>query len=90
MRFKFIGSEHSEVFGFQWMTGTVHDVTDEHAIRKLSHNALFEAVDAAPEAQAEPAPADIPEDVFEDYVKQPPKRRGRSPNAVKAEDGDQN
>jgi hypothetical protein len=87
MRFKFIGSEHSEVFGFQWMTGTVHDVTDEHAIRKLSHNALFEAVDGAP--VAEPAQADIPEDVFEDYVKQP-KRRGRPPNAVKAEDGDQN
>jgi hypothetical protein len=89
MRFKFIGSEHSEVFGFQWMTGTVHDVTDEHAIRKLSHNALFEAVDGAP--AVEPAPTDVPEDVFEDYVKEPPRRRGRPPKAVIEEDnGDQN
>lgn len=44
MKFKFIGQEASEFMGFQWFPGTEHDVTDEHAIKKLSGSVLFEAV----------------------------------------------
>ncbi|PPD07137.1 MAG: hypothetical protein CTY28_10165 [Hyphomicrobium sp.] len=85
MQFKFVGEDPSDAFGFMWYPGTVHDVTDDHAIRKLSNSVYFEAV-----GSPEPAPVDdMPEDKFEDYVKQP-KRRGRPPNAVKVEDGDQN
>jgi len=42
MKFKFIGSEPSEFMGFKWYPGTEHDVTDDHAIRKLSNSVLFE------------------------------------------------
>ncbi len=42
MKFKFIGTEPSEFMGFQWYPGTEHDVTDEHAVRKLSNSVLFE------------------------------------------------
>lgn len=44
MKFKYIGDEYTEWFGFKWMQGTEHDVTDEHAIKKLSGSALFEAL----------------------------------------------
>lgn len=55
MKFKYVGEEYTEWFGFKWMQGTEHDVTDEHAIKKLSGSALFEAV-AAPVAAPAPAP----------------------------------
>jgi len=42
MKFKFIGQEPSDFMGFQWYPGTEHDVTDEHAVRKLSNSVLFE------------------------------------------------
>lgn len=42
MKFRYVGDEFTEWFGFKWMTGTEHDVTDEHAIRKLSGSVLFE------------------------------------------------
>jgi hypothetical protein len=42
MKFKFIGREPSEFMGFEWFPGTEHDVTDEHAIKKLSNSILFE------------------------------------------------
>ena len=42
MKFKFVGTEPSDFMGFQWYPGTEHDVTDEHAIRKLSNSVLFE------------------------------------------------
>lgn len=45
MQFRYIGEEYSEIFGFKWMTNTVHDVTDERVIGKLSNAALFEKVD---------------------------------------------
>lgn len=60
MRFRYIGEEYTEWFGFKWMTGTVHDVTDEHAVKKLAGSALFEAVEepaaAAPEVLETPKP----------------------------------
>jgi hypothetical protein len=46
MKFRYVGEEYSEWFGFKWMTGTEHDVTDEHAIKKLSGSVLFERVGA--------------------------------------------
>lgn len=42
MKFRYVGEEYTEWFGFKWMTGTEHDVTDEHAIKKLSGSVLFE------------------------------------------------
>lgn len=44
MQFKYVGEEPCEVFGLSWTPGQTHGVSDEHAIRKLSHNHLFEAV----------------------------------------------
>lgn len=44
MKFRYVGEEYTEWFGFKWMTGTVHDVTDEHAVKKLSGSAHFEKV----------------------------------------------
>jgi hypothetical protein len=44
MKFRYVGEEYTEWFGFKWMAGTVHDVTDEHAIGKLSNSVLFEKV----------------------------------------------
>lgn len=48
MRFRYVGEEYTEWFGFKWMTGTEHDVTDEHAVSKLKNSVLFQAVEAAP------------------------------------------
>ena len=45
MKFRYVGEEYTEWFGFKWMTGTVHDVTDEHAVKKLSGRAHFEKVE---------------------------------------------
>lgn len=47
MKFRYVGEEYTEFFGFKWMTGTVHDVTDPHAVGKLSNSVLFEAADNA-------------------------------------------
>lgn len=47
MIFRFIGQEMSEIFGFKWFPGTEHDVTDEHAIKKLTGSALFDGVSEA-------------------------------------------
>ncbi len=47
MKFKFIGTEPSDFMGFQWYPGTEHDVTDEHAVKKLSGSVLFECVSGA-------------------------------------------
>lgn len=44
MQFKYVGEEPCEVFGLSWLPGQTHDVADEHAIRKLTHHHLFEAV----------------------------------------------
>jgi hypothetical protein len=46
MKFRYVGEEYTEWFGFKWMTGTEHDVTDAHAIGKLSNSVLFEKVGA--------------------------------------------
>jgi len=45
MKFRYIGKEHSTFMGFEWIKGTVHDVTDPHAIGKLSNSVLFEKAD---------------------------------------------
>ncbi len=48
MRFRFIGPEPAEVFGYKWTLGVVHDVLEEHAIGKLSNHAHFERADGTP------------------------------------------
>lgn len=45
MKFRYVGDEYTEWFGFKWVTNTAHDVADDHAIRKLSNSVLFEMVD---------------------------------------------
>jgi hypothetical protein len=47
MKFRYVGEEYTEWFGFKWMTGTEHDVTDAHAIGKLSNSVLFVKVGGA-------------------------------------------
>lgn len=53
MKFRYIGQEFCEWFGFKWITGIEHDVTDPHAIGKLANSVLFSAVDGASAAVAE-------------------------------------
>ena len=48
MRFRYIGEEPATFMGFQWIKGVEHDVTDEHAIKKLSGSCLFEKVGETP------------------------------------------
>lgn len=63
MKFRYIGKEPTEWFGHQWIAGTEHDITDEHAMRKLTGSVLFEK---AGEKQAKAGkPAAKPEAVSE-------------------------
>ena len=73
MKFRFIGEEPSFFFGFHWAPGVVHDVSDPHAVRKLTNSVLFEAV--GPKAAAPDGP-DLSDD---ELVGPTPKRRGRPP-----------
>lgn len=57
MQFRYIGTEHSVFMGHEWINGLVHDVTDPHAIAKLSNSVLFEKVDGE---KAEPEPVKKP------------------------------
>jgi hypothetical protein len=62
MKFRYIGEEYSEIFGFKWATGMVHDVEDAHAVTKLSRMTnLFElAADGEAKAMAKRfAPAEV-------------------------------
>ncbi len=60
MKFRYIGAEPTEWFGHQWIKGVEHDITDEHAIRKLTGSVLFETVGEKPakaaKAAAKPEP----------------------------------
>lgn len=61
MKFKFVGTEPSDFMGFQWYPGTEHDVTDEHAIKKLSNSILFEKdASETPKKQAGKKPQQAP------------------------------
>ena len=44
MKFRYIGEEFTEWFGFKWMPNTEHDVHDPHAVGKLRNSALFQVV----------------------------------------------
>lgn len=79
-KFRYKGETHLEnLLGFDWDHGSVHEVTDAYAIRKLTNNpTLFEAVSEGPPVVAAlptidpvlgPAPTVTPP--------QMPKRRGR-------------
>lgn len=48
MKFRYIGEEYTEFFGFKWMHGTEHEVTDEHAVKKLANSVLFEKIEGKP------------------------------------------
>jgi len=52
MKFRYTGSDPlPEFFGFDWQAGSSHDVTDEHAIKKLSNSVLFERADVTSRAE---------------------------------------
>jgi hypothetical protein len=51
MKFRFIGHEPSDLYGFKWFPGTTHDVEDAHAVKKLSNHPMFEVAEAG-EAKA--------------------------------------
>lgn len=74
MRFMYLGEGSTTVFGHTFKAGEAVDVTDEHAIRKLTHNQFF----ASDEAPASEAPAS-------DATKAP-KRRGRPPKVTNGTD----
>jgi hypothetical protein len=52
MRFMYLGDGTVEMFGHTFRAGEPVDVTDDHAIRKLSHNQFF---------TSDEAPADVAE-----------------------------
>ncbi len=84
MQFRYIGEEYTEFFGFKWMTGTVNDVTDEHAVGKLSNSVLFETVEAAePEAAAAAEDAQPPAKPHKAKAK-----KATAPPVVETEAGD--
>lgn len=70
MKFRYTGREMTEVFGLQWGTNTVHDVTDAHAIKKLTHNQFFELVDGPNEASELPREAKLPQ-ALENLLEEP-------------------
>jgi hypothetical protein len=91
MKFKFIGdSENMIAFGYDFTNGNEPDVTDSHAIGKLSGNSFFEQVkdeeiQVLP-IEVGPAPVGVetvPEggetipfmDVIEDAFPEPPKKK---------------
>lgn len=56
MKFRFTGSTPLlSCFGFDWLPGAEHDVTDAHAIRKLGNNPMFAAADGVAAAYRENA-----------------------------------
>ena len=54
MKFRYVGEEMTEWFGFKWFPNTEHDVEDAHAIGKLTNSVLFEAVEGEPLPVSEP------------------------------------
>jgi len=70
MKFRYLGdSKAMKIFGYDFSKGATPDVTDENAIKRLSGNNHFEAVDEGQETeipQAEPeAETPLPEAVDE-------------------------
>ncbi len=68
MKFMYLGEGSTTIFGHTFKSGEAVEVTDEHAVKKLSRMTTLFAHDEAP------APAAKVEDQ--------PKRRGRPPNAA--------
>lgn len=84
MKFRYIGEEATEWFGFKWFPGTEHEVTDAHAISKLKNSILFEAAGEPVKAPVVAASAQVLEDLQPPVeVPQMPRRRG--PNKPKPE-----
>ena len=85
MKFRYIGADQTEWFGFEWHEGQVHDVTDEHAIRKLTNSVLFERVEEQSKPVLPPKLEEKIEEVLAETqdVEPPqmpePRRRGRPP-----------
>lgn len=59
MKFRFIGEETSDLYGFKWHPGTTHDVEDAHAVKKLTNHPMFEQADGAKEVAQKFAPAEV-------------------------------
>jgi hypothetical protein len=75
MKFRYIGEEYSEIFGFKWVTGVVHDVEDAHAVTKLSRmTTLFAAADAFTDPHGGPDWDKAPEFAAEGTEKEIAKR----------------
>jgi len=61
MKFRYLGTEHdpsTTFMGFDWVKGQIHDVTDPHAIKKLSGSVLFEKVEGDAKDKAPKKPAE--------------------------------
>lgn len=69
MKFMYLGDGSTTIFGYTFTAGEAVEVTDERAIGKLKASVLF----AHNEEPAKPEPA---------KAEEPPKRRGRPPNAA--------
>jgi hypothetical protein len=60
MKFRYIGATEPNIaWGITWYHGDVHDVTDDHACRKLSNHPEWEMAEGAPSAPkaSKPLPA---------------------------------
>ncbi len=69
MKFMYLGEGSTTIFGHTFKSGEAVEVTDEHAVKKLSRMTTLFAHDEAPPATAA-------------KVEDQPKRRGRPPNAA--------
>ena len=77
MKFMYLGEGTTVVFGLTFKAGEAVEVTDAHAIRKLTANHLF-AHNDEPAPVPVPTPADTAEQVTQAVAAV---RRGRPPKA---------
>lgn len=70
MKFRYIGATPlPQCFGFDWLPGTVHEVTDAHAIKKLGRNPMFEQTDGEKEIAKRFAPEVKPVGLDPEFVR---------------------
>lgn len=89
-RFRFIGEEPSDVFGLSWINGAEHEVTDAHAVKKLTHNCFFETVESSsslPDTLTDFVSSPAVLDDLQPPVQVPQMPRRRGPNKPKPATG---
>jgi len=87
MKFMYLGEGSTTIFGHTFKAGEAVEVTDAHAIKKLTQMTALFAHDEEQEtpAKVEEAPKILRSEKIVEHVtatEEAPKRRGRPPNAT--------